>query len=73
MLKLVKTALTDKKTDKEEGTLISDGKKLYISCGDKMLLEILEVLPAGKKQMKATDYLRGNPVKDGERLIPVKE
>lgn len=73
MLKLVKTALTDKKTDKEEGTLISDGKKLYISCGDKMLLEILEVLPAGKKQMKAADYLRGNPVKEDERLIPVKE
>lgn len=73
MLKLVRTALTDKKTDKEEGTLLSDGKKLFVACGGGTLLEIIEVLPAGKKQMKATDYLRGNPVKDDERLIPVKE
>ncbi len=73
MLKLVKTALTDKKTDKEAGSLVTDGKKLYVSCGDKVLLEILEVLPAGKKQMSAIDYLRGNPVKDGEKLISAKE
>lgn len=73
MLKLVRTALTDKKTEKEEGTLLSDGKKLFVACGGGTLLEIIEVLPAGKKQMKAIDYLRGNPVKDDERLIPVKE
>ncbi len=72
-LKLVKTALADIKTDKEEGSLVSDGKKLYVACGDGMLLEILEVLPAGKKQMQAGDYLRGNPVKDGEKLISAKE
>lgn len=73
VLKLVKTALTDKTSDKDEGTLLSDGKKLYVCCKDKMLLEIVEVLPAGKKQMKASDYLRGNPIKDGEKLVAVKE
>ncbi len=72
-LKLVETFPTDKKTDKEAGTLLSDGKKLYLSCGDGMLLEIRQVLPAGKKQMAAADYLRGNPIKDGEKLISVKE
>ena len=73
MLKLVRTALTDKKTEKEEGTLLSDGKKLFVACGGGTLLEIIEVLPAGKKQMKSTDYLRGNPIKDGEKLVSVKE
>ncbi len=72
-IKLVKTALTDKKTDKAEGTLISDGKKLYVSCRDGELLELVTVLPAGKKQMSAADYLRGNPVKDGEKLASAKE
>lgn len=72
-LKLVKTLPTDKKVEKEEGALISDGKRLFVACGQGTLLEILEVLPAGKKQMKATDYLRGNPVKDGEKLISAKE
>ena len=72
-LKLVKTLPADKTTDREEGSLISDGKRLYVACGQGTLLEILEVLPAGKKQMKAIDYLRGNPVKDGEKLISAKE
>lgn len=72
-LKLVKTLPTDKKVEKEEGALISDGKRLFVACGQGTLLEIIEVLPAGKKQMKATDYLRGNPVKDGEKLISAKE
>ncbi len=72
-LKLVKTLPADKTTDKEEGTLISDGKKLFVACAGGTLLEIIEVLPAGKKQMSATDYLRGNPVKDGEKLTSAKE
>lgn len=71
-LKLVKTALVDRRTNYLGGTLVLDGNKLYVACQGGWLLEILEVLPAGKKQMKATDYLRGNPVKDGERLIPVR-
>ncbi len=72
-IKLVKTLPTDKTADKEEGTLISDGKKLFVTCGGGTLLEILEVLPAGKKQMQVSDYLRGNPVKENEKLISAKE
>ncbi len=72
-LKLVKTLPADEMTGKDGGTLISDGKKLYVACGEGTLLEIIEVLPAGKKQMRVTDYLRGNPVKDGEKLTSVKE
>ena len=67
-LKIVKTALTDKTSSKPVGSLICDGKRLYTVCGHGECLEILEVLPAGKKRMRAEDYLRGNPVKDGEIL-----
>ncbi|MBQ8254786.1 MAG: methionyl-tRNA formyltransferase [Clostridia bacterium] len=68
-LKLVKTALVDRRTNHLSGTLVSEGNKLYVACQGGWLLEILEVLPAGKKQMKASDYLRGNPVQDGEKLV----
>lgn len=67
-LKLVSVKMTDKKSDKAAGSLISDGKKLYVVCGDGLCLEITEVLPAGKKRMSASDYLRGNLLKDGELL-----
>ncbi len=65
-LKIVKTALTEKRSSLPVGSLISDGKRLYTVCEGNECLEILEVLPAGKKRMKTEDYLRGNPVKDGE-------
>lgn len=58
-VKLVKTSLTGKKTDKKYGTLISENGKLHVVCGDGELLEILEILPVGKKRMTAADYLRG--------------
>ena len=67
-LKLVKTAKTDITSDKPAGSLITDGKRLYVVCGDRKCLELLCILPAGKKLMSASDYLRGNPVREGECL-----
>ncbi len=72
-LKIVKTAMTDMTSDKPVGSLITDGKRLYVVCGNKKCLELLYVLPAGKKLMSASDYLRGNPVKEGERLNASEE
>lgn len=67
-IKLVSVKLTNKKSDKEYGSMISENNRLYAVCGDGLCLEITEVLPAGKKKMSASDYLRGNSVLDGERL-----
>jgi methionyl-tRNA formyltransferase len=67
-VKLVSVKMTDKKSDKAFGTMIAEGNRLYVVCGDGIRLEITEVLPAGKKKMSASDYLRGNAVLDGERL-----
>lgn len=68
-LKIVKTALTSRIENKKEGSLVSDGKRLYVVCKDGHCLEILEVLPAGKKRMSAMDYLRGNALNGDETLV----
>ena len=68
VLKLVRSALSDRKSEREAGSLIADNGRLFVVCGGGGCLEILELLPAGKKRMSAADYLRGNRVNDGERL-----
>ncbi len=68
VLKIVRSALTDRRSEREAGSLIADNGRLFVVCGDGLCLEILELLPAGKKRMSAADYLRGNRVGDGEKL-----
>lgn len=68
VLKLVRSRLTDRRVAAEAGTLTVEEGRLFVVCGDGQCLEILELLPAGKKRMSAADYLRGNRVGDGERL-----
>ncbi len=68
VLKLVRSRLTDRRATAESGTLMTEDGRLYVVCGDGRCLEILELLPAGKKRMSAADYLRGNRIGDGERL-----
>src|SRR5262245_17024452 len=38
--------------------------------GNNQFLEILELQPAGKKRMTAGEFLRGHPLKDGDRFGP---
>ncbi len=33
-------------------------------------VEVVELQPAGKRRMSAVDFLRGNPIKDGDRFGP---
>lgn len=67
-IKLVSVKMTDKKYGNAAGELSSYDNRLYVTCGDGNCLEITEVLPAGKKRMSASDYLRGNSLGDGEKL-----
>lgn len=41
------------------GTIISDNRRLAIVAGDRRLIEILRLQPAGKKAMTASEFLRG--------------
>ncbi|MEX2168939.1 MAG: methionyl-tRNA formyltransferase [Pirellulales bacterium] len=49
------------------GTVLAVGERLVVATGEGAL-EILELQPAGKRRMAAAEFLRGNPVKVGDRL-----
>lgn len=54
---------TDNTTAKPDGKIISTGKKgIEVSCGGGKTLMITEIQAAGKKRMKASDYLLGHPI-----------
>ena len=55
---------TQNKTDKAPGSVVSAGKKgIEIACLDGETVLITELQAAGKKRMKASDYLLGHPIK----------
>jgi methionyl-tRNA formyltransferase len=51
------------------GSILESGKQLVVATGDGAL-EILEVQPAGKRAMLASEFLRGYHVKVGDRFGP---
>jgi methionyl-tRNA formyltransferase len=52
---------------KPAGSLVGKDNRLYVVTGQG-LLEILELQPAGKKRMSAAEFLRGHPVREGDRF-----
>lgn len=67
-LKVFKTSTVGKSADgSESGSIQVDKKHLYIACSDEWL-EILELQLAGKKRMKAIDFLNGNRNIDGSKV-----
>jgi methionyl-tRNA formyltransferase len=47
--------------------IVADGKRLVVQTGSGVLA-LLEVQPAGKRSMPVADFLRGNPLRPGDRL-----
>jgi len=56
------------KSEQAPGTLSTSGSQLLVTCGDKTLLELLEVQPEGKKRMPARDFINGYRPQAGEKL-----
>ena len=55
---------TENKTGKAPGEVVSAGKHgIEIACGNGETILITELQAAGKKRMKASDYLLGHPIK----------
>jgi methionyl-tRNA formyltransferase len=46
---------------------VEDGR-LFARCGERTWLELVEIQLEGKKRMPAADFLRGHPLKTGDRL-----
>lgn len=52
----------------EAGGLLIEGDSMLVICGEKTVLELVEVQLEGKKRMTAAEFLRGYQVRSGERL-----
>ncbi len=72
IIKIISSRLSDKKSDMPFGTVISTDKNITVVCGDGKCIDICELLPAGKKRMQASDYLRGNKMEIGKLLFDNK-
>lgn len=55
---ILQTAITEIKTSGKFGLFETDGKRLYVSCGD-YKIEILTLQIEGKKKMTSTEFLNG--------------
>jgi methionyl-tRNA formyltransferase len=53
------------RTASSPGSIQIEDQKVYVSCGNGSCIEILEVRPAGKREMTAIDWSRGARLVDG--------
>ncbi|MFR8011292.1 MAG: methionyl-tRNA formyltransferase [Clostridia bacterium] len=63
-LKVLRSAMSDCPGG-QPGELMQNDGQMVVSCGDGKCVEFLEVCPDGKKQMAASDYLRGAKLEQG--------
>jgi methionyl-tRNA formyltransferase len=52
----------------DPGAIRTEEGRLYVRCGERTWLELVEIQLEGKKRMPAADFLRGHPLKTGDRL-----
>ncbi len=61
-------AVTGQQTERPAGTIVvAEGDDLLVATGDG-LLAIRQIQPAGKRLMACRDFLRGYPLRPGDRL-----
>lgn len=63
-IKIFKTRLTDRNTNLPGGSIVIEGKNMFVACGDSRMLQILTIQPSGKRWMDVDDYLRGARIDD---------
>ena len=61
VLKIYRSSKSElKKSSAEPGTIVIEGKSLFVACLNGELLQIEELQLAGKKRMLARDFRNGN-------------
>lgn len=50
------------------GEIEVDSERLFVTCAESSVLELLEVQPEGKRRMAVQDFLRGHRLSTGETL-----
>ncbi len=65
LLKLYRSRLTD--GSGEPGTILEAGDRLVVACGEDAV-EVVELQREGHRRLPAADFLRGYPLREGDRL-----
>ena len=60
VLKIYRASKTSRSSSTEPGTIVIEGKSLFVACLNGELLQLEELQLAGKKRMAARDFLNGN-------------
>ena len=60
VLKIYRASKTSRSSSAEPGTIVIEGKSLFVACLNGELLQLEEIQLAGKKRMQARDFLNGN-------------
>lgn len=64
VLKIFATTLSGETSDSPCGTIIATKRSLSIVCGDRNILKIDELQMAGKKRMRASDFVNGAKIEN---------
>lgn len=67
-LTIGKFARSGKTEERATGTLWREARKLFVQCGRRTALELVEVLPGGKKRISAEAFLNGYQLAAPEQL-----
>lgn len=67
-LKIFESAVTDRKSELEAGSVVTDRQDVYAVAGDGVMLRIDQLQLQGKRRMAAADMLRGLRVTPGSPL-----
>jgi methionyl-tRNA formyltransferase len=60
ILKIYRSSKTNRSSSAEPGSIVIEGKELYVACLNGELLQLEELQLAGKKRLPARDFLNGN-------------
>jgi methionyl-tRNA formyltransferase len=67
-LKFISARPEDTPSNLSAGELRVGDEKLFVGCGQRTVLQLLQVQPEGKKAMSARDFINGYHPSPGERL-----
>lgn len=68
VFKIYSAACSTRKHGETPGTVLQDGKRMFVCCGENTVLELLEVQNQGGKRMPAAAFLQGHPVASGMKF-----
>jgi len=72
-LKLISAMAEDTPSNLAPGELRVGDEKLFVGCGQRTVLQLLQLQPEGKKIMAAREFINGYHPAAGERLGPAKD